>query len=42
MLLGSLKALDVAKAIVMVLILFGALLATSGITWLTDLFTPLS
>ncbi len=41
MLLGSLKGLDIAKAIVMVLILLGTILATAGTDFLTRWFTPL-
>ncbi|MCC7477442.1 hypothetical protein IT575_03195 [bacterium] len=41
MLLGSLKGLDIAKAIVMLLILLGTIMATAGQDILTRWFTPL-
>jgi hypothetical protein len=37
-LLGSLKGSDLTKAIIMVFLAFGAILATAGITWFTRLF----
>jgi hypothetical protein len=40
-LLGGLKGLDVAKVIIMALVLFGTIFATFGIEFLTELFTPL-
>jgi hypothetical protein len=42
MLLGSLKGLDVAKLIVMVLILTGTILATLQVDLLTQIFTPIN
>jgi hypothetical protein len=42
MLLGSLKGQDVAKAVIMVLLLVGSILATLDLSWLTDLLTPLN
>jgi hypothetical protein len=42
LLLGNLKGLDVSKVIIMLLILAGSLLATFGVPFLTELFTPLS
>jgi hypothetical protein len=41
MLLAGLKGLDFSKVIIMLLIFFGSLLATFGVTFLTELFTPL-
>ena len=39
LLLGALKAQDVAKAIVMILIIIGSILISLNITWLKDLIT---
>ncbi|MDQ3023010.1 MAG: hypothetical protein M3R04_01300 [bacterium] len=41
MLLGGLKGLDFSKVIIMLLIFLGSILATFGIEFLTELFTPL-
>jgi hypothetical protein len=40
-LLGGLKGIDLSKVIIMLLILFGSVLATFGQDWLTRVFTPL-